>query len=99
VSDHNALDQSAEFQRRRAAWSRLALGSGGVFVVGVLFITMLPGVVGWLAHVLIWVGLAGMLTSPLIANYRCPRCDRIPRGEEIVAFDPAVCRHCRARLK
>jgi hypothetical protein len=99
VSDRNALDQSAEFQRRRAAWGALALGSAAIFLVGVLFITVLPGVVSWLAQALIWLGLAGMLASPLIANYRCPRCDRVPRGEEVVAFDPAVCRHCRARLK
>jgi hypothetical protein len=93
------LDQSAEFQRRRAAWVQFALIGGCVFAVGVLFVTLLPGVLSGLAQVLIWVGLTGMIASPLIANYRCPRCNRMPRGEEIVAFDPTVCRHCRARLK
>jgi hypothetical protein len=99
MNDSKAIDQSAEFQRRRGSWFQVALISGLAFAAGAVLVTLFPEILRWVAQVLICAGLAGLCASPLIANYRCPRCDKIPRGDEIVAFDPAVCRHCRARLK
>ena len=95
----NVVDHSLEFQRRRALWLRyVTLSAFCATAGGVLAIWLEGKSIRWIYNFLLWPGFLGIFLAARIANYRCPKCNTIPRGEEMIALNPVECPRCRARL-
>jgi hypothetical protein len=100
VNDVKGLDQSLEFQRRRTRWLHYFTLSAVAAIAGIALAIWLEGKsYRWIHAILLWPGFSGMFLAARIANYKCPRCNTIPSGEEMIAFDPVECPRCRAKLK